>query len=522
MRDLFHHSVAMLRNPKLVALHLVVNAALLTAAIFWLLIPEAHVWQLLFAALSALLILFVFLWLHSSTLAYAADPAPAKFRAAFSIKIGRRLWFLIGFGSRFWCVRTVDGWSDSVEQISGYIYSGAPDWLRPTAGDSGYTAALGYLFSIVQWYVLPCVFLPVIAARVAGGSSLRGLRTLGRWQYWLGMAVTSLLGVWVTSLIVGWTPGRTLSQQTVSLVIRLVLAYAIATAAWLAAAGLVGYFVGPECATKSVPLDGLWDRLVPAGRAFWDRLVPPGGEGHSIIHHCLAVIRDRRMVVLQLVACIVMAATSRVSTDTLVDLERIWKLVVAIIGGLLLLAAFLWSYSSTLVYAADPAPGKFRSAFRFGPRRMAWLLAGLVVLLVSTSGSEYLLWMLNGNDRYFWLLLHVTRLTSGYLLPCLVLPWIAVKVVGKRLREGLRPLRCWRYWAGMVLVIYLAQWVSDQLSIGRLETGSLWTELMGTIWLALADLPLIVGWVLVAGLLGYFVGTRDDGAPANVVGKAAP
>lgn len=509
MRDLLRHSVAMLRNPKLVALHLVVNAALLTAAIFWLLIPEAHVWQLVFAAFSALLILFVFLWLHSGTLAYSADPAPEKFRNAFSVKIGRLVWFLIGFGILFWCVRTVDGWSDSVEQISGYIYSSTPHWLRPTAGDSGYTVALGYLFSIVQWYVLPCLFLPVIAARVAGGSALRGLRTLGRWQYWLGMAVTSVVGVWVTSLIVGWTPGRTLSEQTVSLVIRLGLAYAIATAAWLATAGLVSYFAGLGSATKSVPLGALWDRLVPLG-----------GEGRSIIHHCLAVVRDRRLVVLQLVACIVMAAASRVNTDTLVDLERIWKLVVAIIGGLLLLIGFLWLYSGTLAFATDPAPGKFRSAFRFGPRRMAWLLAGLVVLLVLTSGSEYLLWMLNGNDRHFGLILHVTRVTSGYLLPCLVLPWIAVKVLGRRLREGVRPLRCWRYWAGMVLIIYLAQWVSDQLSVGRLGTGSLWTAVMGTIRLALTDLPLVVGWVTAAGLVGYFVGCRDDGTAANVVGKA--
>lgn len=244
MRDLFRHPVAMLRNPKLIALHLVVNAALLTAAILWLLIPEAHVWQLVFAAVSALVILFVFLWLYSSTLAFATDPAPEKFRDAYSIKIGRLLWFLIGFGILFWCVRTVDVWSDSADQISGYIYSATPHWLRPTNGDSGYTTALGYLFSIVQWYVLPCVFLPVIAARIAGGSSLRGLRTLGRWQYWLGMTVTSALGVWVTSLLVGWTPGRTLSEQTVSLVIRLGLAYAMATEAWLATAGLVGYFVG--------------------------------------------------------------------------------------------------------------------------------------------------------------------------------------------------------------------------------------------------------------------------------------
>jgi len=67
MLALLRHSLAMLRNIKLVALHLVVNAVLLVSASFWLLIPEAHIWQLLFAALSALLIAVMFLWLHGGT-----------------------------------------------------------------------------------------------------------------------------------------------------------------------------------------------------------------------------------------------------------------------------------------------------------------------------------------------------------------------------------------------------------------------------------------------------------------------
>lgn len=255
MRPLLRHSAAMLRNPRLLALHLVVNAALLVSASFWLLIPEEHVWQLLCAALSALLMIFVFLWLHSGTLAYAADPAPPNFRSAFSIKLGRPLWLLIGFFILFWCMRTVDGWSDDginnlglrsglVWRIAGYLYSKAPSFLRPIGGDSGYATALAFMFAIIYWYVLPCVFLPLIAARVVGGSALRGLRTLARWQYWLAMAFTALLGVWLTNQILGWTPGKTLSQQTVSLIIRMIVAYLIATVAWLATTGLLGYFVG--------------------------------------------------------------------------------------------------------------------------------------------------------------------------------------------------------------------------------------------------------------------------------------
>ena len=87
MRALMRHSLATLRNPRLIGLHLVLNAILLVAASLWLLIPEAHVWQLILAGVSGLLILLVFLWLHSGTLAYAAEPAPEKFWHAFSIKL---------------------------------------------------------------------------------------------------------------------------------------------------------------------------------------------------------------------------------------------------------------------------------------------------------------------------------------------------------------------------------------------------------------------------------------------------
>jgi hypothetical protein len=250
MRAMLRHAVAMLRNPRLVALQLFVNAILLVSASFWLLIPEEHVWQLLFAGFSALLILFVFLWLHCGTLVYASNPDPVEFRDAFSIKIdsikiGRMVWLLIGLFILFCCMRMIAGLTDSQWQIAGYLYSKAPSWLRPTGGASGYVTALGYIFSLSLWYVLPCVFLPVIAARVIGASVLRGLRTLTRWQYWFGMAITALLGVWLTSQVMEWTPGKTLSQQTVSLVIRLIVAYLFATAAWLATAGLLGSFVGP-------------------------------------------------------------------------------------------------------------------------------------------------------------------------------------------------------------------------------------------------------------------------------------
>jgi hypothetical protein len=243
MRDLLRHSLAMLRSLRLIGLHLVLNALLLVSASFWLLIPEEHIWQLIFAALSALLMVVVFLWLHSGTLMYGANPAATEFRGAFTFRVSRMFWLLIGCVVLLWCMRIVNGWMDHRWQIAGYLYSKAPSSLRPTGGENGCVSTVEYAFSILLWYLLPSVLLPIIAARVVGASVRDGVRVLTRWQYWLAMAITTIAGVWLTNMILGWTPGKTLSQQTTSLVLRFALVYALATAAWLVTAGLLGYFV---------------------------------------------------------------------------------------------------------------------------------------------------------------------------------------------------------------------------------------------------------------------------------------
>ena len=243
MTELVRHSLAMLRNPRLIAVHLAGNAALAAATAFWLLIPEAHIWQLLFAGISALAIVFIFLWIHAGTLAYGAEPAREKFADAFRPQISRLVWMAVGVFILFLCMRTVDGWKDSTWQISGYVYSKAPSFLRPTSGPTSYANYLAYAFLILQWYVLPCIFLPVIAARVIGAGALAGLRTLARWQYWVATAVTALVGICLTRVIVDWVPGMTLGEQTLSLVLRLGIAYVLATAGWLITAGALGFFV---------------------------------------------------------------------------------------------------------------------------------------------------------------------------------------------------------------------------------------------------------------------------------------
>lgn len=505
MRALVLHSLAPLRNPRLIALHLVLNALLLIAASLWLLIPEAHIWQLIFAGVSALVILFAFIWLHAGTLVYATEPAPEKFRAAFSIKVGRLLWFLVGGFVLFWCMRVVDGWADSTWQTAGYLYSSAPNWLRPTAGSSSYESALEYIFAILFWYLLPCIFLPLIGARVVGASSIRVLRTWGRWQYWLGMAITAIAGVWLTRLILSWTSGHTLAQETVSLVLRLSVAYALATAAWLATTGLLGYSIGPPDENDVGLLAFLWKPFVT-----------PGSAANSIVRHSFKVLRDWRVLGLQFAGAVVLTATADVSSLG----EKTWQIVFGIAGGLLLLVLFLWLQAGTLAYAADPDPAHFRAAFAFKIRRISWALLGLVILLVLMAGSEVVLRLLEPRAPTSWVEYAIDAI-SYYLIPCLVLPWIMAKAgAGTRLRAGTTAILRWPYWAGMAVLILIFGWLSDQLLSWGLGISSSATGIIRFLVLLVANVPYVIGWLLATGLLGYFVRSAKTGSAPNVFGQA--
>jgi len=241
---MIRNAMAMLRSGRLLGLHLIGNALLLVAASLWLLLPEAHVWQLMLSVVCAFVILFFALWLHTSTLEYAADLAPVNFRAAFRPSLVRMLWLFLGFAILFALIWYVDRLSAvSRLQFAGYLYAKAPSALRPEDGSYVYYERLGALVSVIFWFLLPALFLPVIASRVIGARVRAGFKTLLRWRYWVAMIVTVGIGVWLTSLLLGWKPGRSLSAQEASWMARATVGYLLATAAWLATAGLLGYFV---------------------------------------------------------------------------------------------------------------------------------------------------------------------------------------------------------------------------------------------------------------------------------------
>jgi hypothetical protein len=227
------------------------NAALIAAVYFWLLLPDAHGWQVAGSGLLAPVVIFFGLWLRAGSFAYFRV---AEFRENAAVwrafhhavrhLIALALWAVLlaivewrlfslrqyapQFGVWFW-------------QKSG-LHIGSPrqmfhaaDWL------------LGFLI----WILFPIVWLPVASTVAAAGLKprrmLHSLRVLKRLAYWLWFWALMQIGAYIPYKLVWWIPDlSTLTKQAWSMGARFVLAYLFLITAWVALLLVVGSQVEKE------------------------------------------------------------------------------------------------------------------------------------------------------------------------------------------------------------------------------------------------------------------------------------
>lgn len=94
------------------------------------------------------------------------------------------------------------------------------------------------------------------------------------------------------------------------------------------------------------------------------------------------------------------------------------------------------------------------------------------------------------------------------------------KVGGGRLRAGLAAIRRWEYWLSMAVLVVAVELLSDAiLSVGFGLSRSA-TGIFRFLVTLIANLPYAIGWLLIAGLLGYFVNSRRSDASTDVIGHS--
>jgi hypothetical protein len=234
---------------KLWLLDLVGNAALLNTVYYWLLLPDAHGWQVAGSAVVAVVVVFFGVWLRTGTFAYFRvaefrDNATVwrAFRHALRHMIALAVWAAI-LAALVWLLWNLRTYTPQ-----------AGVWLRQklNAGPTprNMTRDLNWLIVLVVGVIL-AMWLPIATTVAAAGFRLkrmaRSLRVLRRPAYWLWFCVLMLIGVHLPYKLVRWIPDLSdLRRQAWSMGLRFFLAYVILITAWVALLLVVGTRVEKE------------------------------------------------------------------------------------------------------------------------------------------------------------------------------------------------------------------------------------------------------------------------------------
>jgi hypothetical protein len=235
---------------KLWLLNLVGNAALLAAVYFWLLMPDAHGWQVAGSALIAVVVIFCGVWLRAGTFAYFRvtefrDNAIVQraFRHALEHMIALAAW-AASFAVLVWLLWNLRSYTPQAGVwIRQKLNAGPPP--RNVMRD------LNWLIVLMVWVFMPAVWLPIATTVAAAGFRLkrmaRSLRVLRRPVYWVWFCALMLVGAYVPYRLAWWVPDLSdLRKQAWSMGLRFFLAYVLLITAWVALLLVVGTRVEKE------------------------------------------------------------------------------------------------------------------------------------------------------------------------------------------------------------------------------------------------------------------------------------
>jgi hypothetical protein len=234
------------------------NIVLFVLFALWLWIPVAHVWQLAAGALGAAGLLCGVLVLHGGTLNYFHDRAAGP-RACLGTTFGRAFRHLLPFA--IWLAIAYVLWAQLdrldafSEQVPTFLRSECPASLRRHITLNALETAYAAGEFVLQWIVALGLLLPPalqtanLGFRAFGKKGFTAWgRTIARFDYWIVVAIAAFVGVWASSWDQSWRPAgdnASVNMQTVSMVLRLLLAYLLMLASWLTTCSMLGACSAP-------------------------------------------------------------------------------------------------------------------------------------------------------------------------------------------------------------------------------------------------------------------------------------
>jgi len=218
------------------------NAAALVACYFWLLVPDAHGWQVAASLPTAVCIIVLVVWLRAGTFAY--------FRLACFRDSGG-VWRAFRHSLRHIVVLAI--WAAMLAALLWFFWSlrtytpQAGVWIRQKLGAGppprNVTRDLDWLIVLIV-SIIPAIWLPAGTTIAVSGFTkgvARSWRVLQRPMYWVWFCVLVFVGAYIPYKLIWWIPNLdTLRKQAWSMGLRFFVAYVILITAWITLVWMVG------------------------------------------------------------------------------------------------------------------------------------------------------------------------------------------------------------------------------------------------------------------------------------------
>jgi hypothetical protein len=216
------------------------NLLLLLLAAGWLQIPDSHTWQFAFSMLSAALLVVAFLGLYLATFRHLRPSAapPSRWLGCLLLGFFAALWLLL--------LQPIAAGRAHESLVAGYLNSQSPSWVRYHLGYSKLVAWQERIYDCIHWLlgglVLPLA-IETCAFGLGPGWLRRAVRVYRHWLYWLAVLVCGLGGSAITWALADWTPAAGLAGQTLSIVLRLGVAYTVDILLWCLVMSLTAHYL---------------------------------------------------------------------------------------------------------------------------------------------------------------------------------------------------------------------------------------------------------------------------------------
>ena len=235
-----------------IVLQFVLTLLLILVGLAWTRLPDKHGWQVMLSLLIPFLLIVSALELQAGTVRKLADDDGLRVKLVLGaitllvwIAIGAAAWWLLD-----WC-------DDQIPEWAGYLNSKASAHMRATVFTySHITTWLGRAEWLLRWIAVPAKVIPFAAASAQWGWRIpfrRLLRLLWNWQWWLAVALASLVGVWLPGKLFEALPSGSVSAQVWHVGLKLAAAYVLAVGSWVLLLGWFATLFGRKAAAANQP-----------------------------------------------------------------------------------------------------------------------------------------------------------------------------------------------------------------------------------------------------------------------------